>query len=245
MQEMTALTPGGESVIMSPQRRTEPGSRTVKVYDVTVPISEMTPVWPGDPRVKIEWTARIAQGDHANVSRLRLSSHTGTHVDAPYHFLDEGQTVDDLPLDVLMGPAYVLEVEPPEGGPNGAAIDVFDLAAFNLPKDAVRLLLKTRNSYLWEDRIPEFEPNYVHLAPHTAEWLVGRGVQLVGIDYLSVERHNTSDYRVHRCLLSAGVVVIEGLDLSRVPEGPCRLICLPLKVSGGDGAPARVLVIRD
>jgi arylformamidase len=199
------------------------------------------PVWPGDPRVEIEWASTIAGGDDANVSRLCLGSHTGTHVDAPYHFVAQGQTVDKLPLDVLMGPAFVLEVNPPEGN----TIGVFELAGLNLPKDATRLLLKTRNSYLWEDRIQEFERDYVHLAPRTAEWLVGRGVRLVGTDYLSVERPNSVDHRVHRTLLGAGVVVVEGLNLSRVPEGPCQLVCLPLKVKGGDGAPARVLIIRD
>lgn len=213
----------------------------VKIYDATIPISQAVPVWPGESRAQLESTAKIADGNDANVSRLHLSSHTGTHVDAPYHFIEQGQTVDNLSLDVLVGPAFVLEVNPPQGN----AIDVFDLAAFNLPKDAVRLLLKTRNSHLWADRVQEFEQDYVHLAPRTAEWLVGRGVQLVGIDYLSVERYGTSDYRVHRTLLGAGVVVVEGLNLSRVPAGPCQLVCLPLKVQGGDGAPARVLVIRD
>ena len=226
---------------MAPQQQITPGSRRVRIYDATVPIAEVMPVWPGDPRVEIEWTSTMAAGDDANVSRLHLGSHTGTHVDAPYHFIQQGQTVDKLPLDVLVGPAFVLEVSPPEGN----AIGVFELAGFNLPKDATRLLLKTRNSNLWEDHVREFEQDYVHLAPRTAEWLVGRGVRLVGLDYLSVERHNSVDHRVHRTLLGAGVILIEGLNLSRVPAGPCQLVCLPLKVQGGDGAPARVLVIRD
>jgi arylformamidase len=198
------------------------------------------PVWPGDPPVAIEQLSSIAAGDAANVSRLHLGSHTGTHVDAPHHFVKKGQTVDNLPLDLLVGPAIVVEVDPPEGN----TIGVWELAGLNLPKNTTRLLLKTRNSHLWEDRIQEFERDFVHLAPRTAEWLVGRGVRLVGVDYLSVEAYGTDDHRVHHALLGAGVIIVEGLDLSRVPPGPCHLICLPLKIKDGDGAPARVLVMR-
>jgi arylformamidase len=198
-------------------------------------------VWPGDSQVRIERQASIAQGDAFNLSRLSLSCHTGTHVDAPFHFVQEGATVDSLPLDVLVGPAFVVEV----GKLEGRGIQVDDLASLHLPQDITRLLIKTSNSDLWEDRPSEFESNYIHLEPETADWLVRQGIRLIGVDYLSVDAFRVNKHRVHETLLRAGVVVIEGLNLSRVPAGCCHLLCLPLKIEGGDGAPARVLVTRD
>jgi arylformamidase len=213
----------------------------MRIYDVTVPISEVMPVWPGDPRVKIEQVSSIAKGDEANVSHLHLSSHTGTHVDAPFHYDARGLTVDRLDPELLIGPAFVAEADRLEGN----TIQVYDLASLHFPKSTTRLLLKTTNSYLWEDRQIEFERNYVHLDRKAAHWLVRRGIQLLGVDYLSVEAFQTAESEVHKTLLGSGMVIVEGLDLSRVPPGPCQLMCLPLKVEGGDGAPARVLVIRD
>ncbi|HSJ54665.1 MAG TPA: cyclase family protein [Anaerolineae bacterium] len=213
----------------------------MRIYDVTVPISEQMPVWPGDPPVKIERVSEIAGGAPFNVSRLHLGSHTGTHVDAPAHFIQQGQTVDRLPLDVLVGPALVLDLEDLPG----KTIQVLDLASLHPPRSATRLLLKTRNSNLWADRQTEFEHQFVHLDAKSAAWLVRRGVRLVGLDYLSVEAFQSTTYSVHHTLLEAGLIVVEGLDLSAVPAGPCQLVCLPLKIEGGDGAPARVLVIRD
>jgi arylformamidase len=213
----------------------------LRIYDVTVPIKENMPVWPGQPRVEIEPLSCIDRGDQANESRLNLGSHTGTHVDAPYHFVEQGLTVDKLPLDLLVGPAFVAEVD----GLDGNRIDVYDLASLHFPRDTTRLLIKTSNSQFWEDGLIEFEREYVHLDPKTAKWLVGRGIHLLGIDYLSVEAYGERDFRVHHTLLEAGVVIVEGLNLSRVPAGPCQLLCLPLKVEGIDGAPARVVVVRD
>lgn len=213
----------------------------MRIYDVTVPISEKMPVWPGDPPVKIERVSELAGGASFNVSRLHLGSHAGTHVDAPAHFLQQGQTVDRLPLDVLVGPALVLDLEDLPGN----TIQVLDLANLHPPRSVTRLLLKTRNSFLWIDRQNEFEQQYVHLDSKAAAWLVRRGIRLIGLDYLSVEAFHSTTHSVHRILLEAGLVVVEGLDLSSVPAGPCQLICLPLKIEGGDGAPARVLVIRD
>lgn len=176
-----------------------------------------------------------------NVSRLHLGTHTGTHVDAPFHFIQQGLTVDRLPLDILVGPALVLDLEDLPG----LTIQPLDLAALHPPRSTTRLLLKTRNSYLWADRQNEFEQKYVHLDTKAAAWLVQRGIRLVGLDYLSVEAFASTTYKVHQTLLEAGLVVVEGLDLSAVPAGPCQLICLPLKIEGGDGAPARVVVTRD
>jgi arylformamidase len=211
------------------------------MYDVTVTISELMPVWPGDPPVIIERASERAGGVSFNVSRLHLSSHSGTHVDAPFHFVSQGGTVDRLPLDVLVGPALVLDMEDLPG----KTIHALDLAGLHPPRSTTRLLLKTRNSNLWADRCNEFEPDYVHLDAKAAAWLVQRGIRLLGLDYLSVEAFHSTTYKVHQTLLEAGLVVVEGLDLSAVPAGPCQLVCLPLKIEGGDGAPARVLVIRD
>lgn len=210
-------------------------------YDVTVPITEQMPVWPGDRSVEIEWQARTDRGDPLNLSRLNLSSHTGTHVDAPVHFIHRGLTVDRLPLNLLIGPAFVAGLT----GLEGQAIRPDDLDALSLPQATTRLLLKTTNSHFWEKREGDFKPGYVHLTPDAALWLVEHGIRLIGVDYLSVEAVDTPDHRVHHTLLGAGMIVVEGLDLSRVPVGPCHLVCLPLKVEGGDGAPARVVVMRE
>lgn len=210
-------------------------------YDVTVPISGSIPVWPGDPPVQVDWSARMAHGDRLNLSRLRLGSHTGTHVDAPYHFVDDGMTIDQLPVELLVGPAYVATLEDLAGMTVGAE----DLARAQVPPGVVRLLLKTRNSAFWQERSAVFRSEYVHVGLDAARWVVERGIRLLGIDYLSVEALAVSDHVVHRTLLGAGVIVVEGLDLRQVPAGPCQLVCLPLKLEGGDGAPARVLVGRD
>ena len=211
------------------------------IYDVTIPISERMPVWPGEPSVQIETMARIAQGDQVNASRVNISSHAGTHVDAPFRYIQKGLTADRLPLNLLMGPAFVVKVD----GLEGNTIQVYDLARLHFPADTRRLLIKTSNSDLWQCGDSEFERNFVHLAPEAAEWLVKRGVDLVGMDYLSVEAFGVRDARVHHTLLGAGVVILEGLDLSRVPPGRCELVCLPLKIERSDAAPARVLVIRN
>jgi arylformamidase len=199
------------------------------------------PVWPGLPRVEIEQISRIDDGAETNMSRLNIGTHTGTHVDAPYTLSDRGITVDRLPLSLLIGPAFVAEVDRLEG----KRIEVYDLASIHFPREATRLLIKTSNSHFWEDRIAEFEREFIHLSPQTAAWLVKRGIRLVGVDYLSIEAYGQKDKPVHHTLLEAGIVILEGLNLSRVPAGPCQLLCLPLKVEGSEAAPARVAVIRD
>jgi len=195
------------------------------IIDISMPIGPDTPVWPGDPPVVMEPVARVAAGDPADVSRLTLGTHTGTHVDPPAHFLAGGATVDALPLDVLVGPAVVADLT--AAGP----IDAARLAA-QVPGDGTsRVLLKTGAA----DGA---------LTPEGAAWLVERGVRLVGADTLSIEPE-TRDYPVHRILLGAGVVIVEGLDLSAAAAGRYQLLCLPLRISGGDGAPARAVLIPD
>ena len=193
------------------------------IIDISIPIGPDTPVWPGDPPVLIEPVARVADGDAADVSRLALGTHTGTHVDPPAHFLPGTPTVDALPLDVLVGPVVVAGF--PAGPIDGEALETGAVA-----EGTTRLLLKTGgDSGL--------------LTPDGAHWLVERGVRLVGADTLSIEPE-TEDYPVHRILLGAGVVIVEGLDLSTVDPGAYQLVCLPLRIAGGDGAPARAVLIR-
>jgi arylformamidase len=204
-----------------------------KIYDVTVPLSPEVPTYPGDPPFRMDLTHRIAAGEPYNVSRLTMGSHTGTHVDAPRHFLDDGPTVDELPLEILMGKARVVELSVSE------KIERDDLEALDL-RDDIRLLIKTRMSGQLRQR--RFEEHFVYLAPDAATYLVQAGLKLVGIDYLSIEKFASRTYEAHKALLGAGVVVVEGLDLSEVDPGEYDMVCLPLRLLGGDGSPARVIL---
>ncbi len=207
----------------------------MRIYDVTVGISPQLPVWPGDPPVQLERMQAIASGANANVSRLACGVHTGTHVDAPLHFIDGASGVDSLPLKLLTGRAYVVNL------PSAKVIDEATLEAAGLPPRTRRVLFRTRNSELWTKE-KSFQTNFVAVDASGARWLVKKGVQLVGVDYLSVAPYGQSK-ETHRVLLEAGVVVIEGLDLSRVTQGRYSLYCLPLKLMGSDGAPARVILV--
>jgi len=202
------------------------------LYDITVPISPDLPTYPGDPPVRLEPVTRIARGDPANVTRLTLTTHSGTHVDVPRHFSDSGAGVDQIDLEVFIGPARVVEVH------DAREIGRRELA--HLPVRGVeRLLLKTGNSALWQRK--GCTDDYASLTPDGARFLVDLGIRLVGIDYLSIERFD-GDGEVHRLLLDAGTVILEGLDLTPVAAGDYELLCLPLNVPGGDGAPARVVL---
>lgn len=207
----------------------------MKVYDVSVPLRPDIPTYEGEPGPKLDFRKLLSKGDSATVSVLSLGSHTGTHVDAPSHFLDGAPGVDRLPLDVLVGPAYVAEF----GG--DTHITAADLDSMAIPADCQRLLFKTQNGRLWND--PDFHSDFIALAPDAATKLVERGMRLVGIDYLSIERFRASPHEVHETLLASGVVILEGLDLRHVPPGRYILVCAPLKVVGAEGAPARAFLI--
>ena len=208
------------------------------MVDITLPIGPDMLVWPGDPPVVVEAVSRLEDGDQANVSELRLGSHTGTHVDPPAHFLPDGATVDRLPLDALVGEAVVADFTDTPG-PIGPA----ELDRLWLPATPTRLLLKTANSALWHGCGPiPFPDHYVALSPEGAAWLVERGVRLVGTDFLSIEERGAPGHPTHHTLLRAGVVILEGLDLFAVEPGSYTLVCLPLKIAGGDGAPARAVL---
>jgi arylformamidase len=208
----------------------------MRTYDITLTITPDMIVWPGDPKVSIQRTSNMDSGDNANVSQISMSCHTGTHVDAPHHFLNNGKTVEDLSLDLLVGRAYVLYL--PEVNQITASV----LRYAEIPPRTRRLLFKTRNSELWKNGQHEFKSDFVALSLDAAEWLVDRNVRLVGIDYLSIAPYNLGT-PVHTILLNAGVVVIEGLDLSKVSPGRYTLHCLPLKLGGADGAPTRCVLV--
>ena len=207
----------------------------MKLYDITVPFSTELPVYPGDPAVQIKQVASLAAGDICTVSHLSFGSHTGTHVDPPAHFVAGAATLDELSLDVLIGPARVVDVG------EISAIDVATIDAANLA-GVERVLFKTRNSRLWQAGAHAFEKGFVYLETDAAERLVELGVKLVGIDYLSIEKFNFEQPTTHYALLGNNVVIVEGLNLTDVAAGEYELICLPMKIKNGDGGPARVVL---
>ena len=205
-----------------------------QIIDVSMDVYPGMPVWEGDDGVELRRTMKIEDGALANVSRIRCSVHTGTHVDAPLHYLDGGESVDQIPLNVLIGPAWVADI------PIRRRIDAADLAKAGIPEGTERLLLKTRNSQFLGSQT-EFKTDYAGLTVSGAEWILTKGIRLVGNDYLSVASRDQND-PVHRMLLGDGVVLVEGISLGKIPAGACTFYCLPLKLMGSDGAPARAAV---
>jgi len=207
----------------------------MKLIDVSVPLDSNVPTYPGNTPFQVEAIKRLARGDSSNVSTLHLSAHAGTHVDAPRHFFDDGAGAEQLPLEMLCGRARVIELTTRKG------VTADDLAAFDLTED-VRLLIKTHNSTFWGS--PVFHEDYVGVTDSGAKHLVARGIKVVGVDYLSVEQFRNVGKPAHHVLLGAGTIVIEGLDLRDVEPGVYDMFCLPLRIVGSDGAPARVVLRR-
>ncbi len=210
----------------------------MKIHDISLTISKDLPTWPGDPAVFLERVSKIEEGANANVSRLDIGVHTGTHLDAPYHFLADGITVESLPLDVLVGEAQVVRF--------ADSVDVIgarELAEVGIAPGVTRLLLKTRNSRYWSDGTSEFQTGFVGLDEDGAHYLVQNGIRLVGIDYLSIAPFKQSR-PTHEALLRHRIIVVEGVDLSRIQPGIYQLYCLPLKLAGSDGAPCRAVLIE-
>ena len=210
-------------------------ARVLRYFDISVPLAAAVPTYPGNPLFELQPVKRIANGDSSNVSRLSMGTHSGTHVDAPRHFFDDGASSDALALDLLIGRARVVDL-PRRGG-----ITAEDLAAAGLRED-LRVLLKTPNSALWNGG--GFREDYTHLTESGARYVVDQGVKVIGVDYLSVEQFKKPGAPAHRTLLSQGVIIIEGLNLSDIEPGMYELYCLPLLVAGADGAPARVVLKR-
>jgi len=208
----------------------------MRTYDISLTITPDIPTWPGDPKIILERVQKIEEGANANGSRIAMSVHTGTHVDAPFHFLKEGSTVAKMPLKILIGRAYVVHL--PD---DVALIGPAELEKAEIPPRTRRVLIRTRNSKQWTKDYKPFDKGYVALDLAAAEYLVKRGVKLVGVDYLSVAPYgNTAP--THVALLRAGVVIVEGLNLSQVTQGRYNFFCLPLKLEC-DGAPARAVLV--
>jgi len=204
------------------------------IYDVTVPIFENVPIYEGDPTVEIDVYASIAKGDVANVTKICFGTHTATHVDAPSHFIEGARKVHELELERLIGKCRVVQL----------GKDIFSIEPKHLEslQNVERVIFKTRNSEFWNE--PSFRRDFTYLTFQAAERLVEMDVKLIGIDYLSVEKFGEKDFPVHKLLLKREIVVLEGLDLRKVPAGDYELICLPMKIISqtGDGAPARVIL---
>jgi len=206
-----------------------------KIYDISVSLSSETPVFPGQPRFDKQFILSLAKGERANVSQLSLTSHTGTHVDSPNHFIEDKDTIDNIPIKRVMGRAHVFEMKVAE------KIDGPDIQSLKIePKSVV--LFKTRNSNLWTER--DFRKDYVYLTKGAAEILRDNGVAAVGLDYIIPDEFENMERPVHHVLFKKEIILIEGLNLSHVPAGDYFLICLPLKIKDGDAAPARAVLVE-
>ena len=204
--------------------------------DISLPVSPALPVWPGSPPVEMTRRLALDRGDPVNDTTIRLSVHTGSHVDAPLHFLAGGASADVLPLATLIGPAHVAAAAADE------AISAAVLERLAIPPATERLLLQTKNSSRWADA-GAFQPDYVALTADAARWVVERGIRLIGLDALSIQRYGDGP-QTHLTLLEAGVIIIEGLNLSGVVPGAYELICLPVRLAGAEGAPVRAVLRR-
>ncbi len=206
----------------------------MQYYDITLSLSADTVRWVTAPPFELAKRRRMGKGDQNNSSALNMSVHSGTHIDAPFHFVDGGATIDELPLQLFIGPALVYAVDA-ERYITKEHVDNITL------QGETRVLFKSRNSQLLHE--PEYDPNFVAFSVEAAEALVEKGVRLVGLDYLSVA-HADEQVPVHRAFLDHGVVLLEGIDLSAVEPGRYELMCFPMRILGSDGAPCRA-VLRD
>lgn len=206
------------------------------IYDISLSISESAIVWPGDPAIRMTRRLNMDHGDVCNLTCLELSAHSGTHLDAPGHFLSGGTGVDTLDLNVLVGPVLVVEAH----GVDHITADLFQ--TLNIGPDTERVLVRTKNSDRWAAGETKFFTQYVALTPDAAKWLVDHNIKLIGVDYLGVAPFD-DPVPTHQALFEAGVIVVEGLNLSRIASGNYHLVCLPLKIEGCDGAPARAILI--
>lgn len=209
------------------------------IHDISAPLRADLPSWPKEEGLERKLRSSMMLGDSANVSQLSLGAHTGTHVDAPAHFLQEGAGVDSLALDALVGPAVVVDLRHIRG-----AITSRDLDAAGIAPGAERVLARTRNSG-WSEKDTSFREDFTAYELSAAQWLVDRGVRLVGIDYLSIELFGSgpAGHPVHKTLLGKSIVILEGIDLASVAPGEYFLVTAPLLIPDSDGAPARAFLL--
>jgi arylformamidase len=206
------------------------------VHDISLPISETLVTWPGDPAVHINRIFDLAAGDQATVSKITMGVHTGTHIDAPAHFVAGGDTIEHLDLNVLVGRALVVELG------DVPAITAEVLEELSIPPTVERLLFRTGNSLFWAAGTPEFQKKFVAISEDGAHWLAASKIRLVGIDYLSVAPFS-EPVPTHNILLANNIVVVEGLNLAEVDAGFYKLVCLPLLITGCEAAPVRAILI--
>jgi len=209
------------------------------IFDITVALEDGIPIWPGNPPFELVRVNKLEEGASSNVSKLSLGVHTGTHVDAPIHFLQGGTGVDQLPLELLTGKATVHWLDLPQGNITATALEA---ASPKINSGAERVLLKTRNSELWRSPHP-FQSDFAGITADGAQWIVDHKIKLIGVDYLSVGPKGGGK-PTHEILLKAGVVIVEGLNLRQVNAGEYEFFCLPLKLKDCDGAPARAILIK-
>jgi len=211
----------------------------MNIIDISIPLSEKMPVWEGDKGISVHRVAKIENGCDFNVSRIELGVHTGTHIDAPFHVFENGKTVDQIPLDTLIGIVQVIEI------PNGISIiDKNCLMKMSFQDGIDRILFKTSNSLYWETDPFSFHKEYVALNSEGAKYLVDIGLKLIGVDYFSVSSFDDLK-QPHMILLDRGIVLLENIDLRQVVPGIYKLICLPMKITGTDGAPVRAVLISE
>jgi arylformamidase len=213
----------------------------MKIYDISLPITPDMPVWPGDSAVDLRQVSAISSGELTNITHISMSAHTGTHIDAPKHFIDTGKTIGQIPLEMLVGEVLVMQID--------HSIDVISKMVLQshphrrLLENAHKVLFRTRNSTLWHNGPSVFRQDYVGINASGAEFLANIGLDLIGIDYLSIAPYDETQIP-HQILLSEDIVLLEGLDLSNVPAGIYELYCLPIHLPGCEGAPARVILVE-
>ncbi len=211
----------------------------MKIHDISIPLSEEMSIYPGDSEFKIERSSKVAEEKTVNISKITLGTHSGTHIDPPLHFYNDSNSVDKIPMDQLVGKAEVLDLSSLK-----TMITKGDLKKFENEINRNKIiLLKTKNSKLWDRR--EFQKDYVYLSEDASQFLVKKKVKAVGIDYLSIEKFRSKTSPTHHLLLKNRITIIEGLNLTGILPGEYFLVCLPLKIKDGDGAPARAILIED
>lgn len=214
----------------------------MKIYDISLPITTTMPVWPGDPPVQLERISAISDGENANVTLMHLCAHTGTHIDAPKHFIDSGKTIEDIPLEKLIGEALVLHIAEDVEVITATVLETHPQKEMLLK--AKKVLFRTHNSTLWAAHPCNFVEDYIGIDASGAMYLAELGLDLIGVDYLSIAPYKHT-YEPHHILLGQEIVLLEGINLSRVPQGFYQLFCLPVNIVGSDGAPARVILAKD
>jgi len=208
-----------------------------RIIDITFPISSGIPKWPGSVGYDVTWQMKMPN-DTNNLSSFTIDSHLGTHLDAPLHFIENGKPVETLEFEKLIGEVFVLEIY------GIRSITRIDLEKAQIPKSCKKIILKTDNQLYWKQNLVEFQEDFVSIDASGASWVVERGIHLIGIDYLSIQRFHDGP-ETHQILLKSDVVIVESLNLENVDQGWYKLICLPMKLKGLEGAPVRAILISE